>query len=55
MEKFLKERGIKRGVIRVAPDNINLLKVPEHYDYKKIDVIRTKDNHALVRFRKSLV
>lgn len=44
---FLKENGIKRGVIRVEPENIKSVNVALRVGFIKRGSVQTKDNHTL--------
>ncbi len=51
---FLKNKGIKRVVIRVDPENVDSLKVPERLGFDKTSTIVTKDGENLQVFVKKL-
>lgn len=51
---FLKDKGVKRAVIRVDPGNIDSLKVPERLGFNKTEIITTKDGETLQIFVKNL-
>lgn len=51
---FLKQKNVKKTIMRIAPDNVNSLKVPERYGFKKAGSVKTKTNELLVIFEKGL-
>lgn len=51
---FLKNKGIKRAIIRVDPGNIDSLKVPERLGFSKEGKIVTKQGENLQIFVKNL-
>ncbi len=54
VEKFLQNRGIKRAVIRVAPENVNSLRVPVGCGFKEAGQLETKNGDKLIMFVKEL-
>lgn len=54
LEGFLRERGVKRSVIRVEPDNAASLAVPLKSGYVEYDPITTHDGTHMRLFRKEL-
>lgn len=48
---FLKEKGFKRAVIRVNPENINSLKVPLHCGFIRKGTITTKEEQLVLFIR----
>lgn len=51
---FLKDKGIKRAIIRVSPNNEASLKVPLRYGFENSGTITLKNNETLVCFTKKL-
>lgn len=54
MLPFLMEKGVKRAVIRVSPDNEDSLKVPLRCGFEAGHAITIRDNNLLIRFVKEL-
>lgn len=52
MTEFLKEKGFKRGVIRVSPDNVSSLKVPVACGFEEAGMIATKEGPLRVYTKK---
>ncbi len=48
IENFLRERGIKRAVIRVNPQNEASLKVPKRRGYSETGKITTKEGELII-------
>lgn len=51
---FLKEKGVKRAVLRIDPKNIDSIKIPERLSFNKTGKIVTKDGENLQVFVKNL-
>ena len=54
MQVFLRTKGIKRAVIRVAPANTNSLKVPIRCEFSKTGQIVSEKGNILITFTKEL-
>jgi RimJ/RimL family protein N-acetyltransferase len=54
VEKFLKEKGSRRAVMRINKENASSLKVPSRCGYKEVGKITTKDKEELIIFTKNL-
>ncbi|MDO8639033.1 MAG: GNAT family N-acetyltransferase [Candidatus Daviesbacteria bacterium] len=54
MADFLKSKGIKRGVIRVNPENRESLNVPLHVGFVEEEIITLKNGEKSVVFIKNL-
>ncbi|HVT01400.1 MAG TPA: GNAT family N-acetyltransferase [Patescibacteria group bacterium] len=52
--KFLKEKGFKRAIIKVNPNNKDSLKIPLRCGFVEGKTIITKDKEKLIIFRKDL-
>lgn len=55
VEEFLREKGIKKSVIRVNLENEKSLRVPERCGYVQTGSVRTTNEGPLVRFVKNLL
>lgn len=53
--EFLRDKDIKRGVIRVHPENTNSLNVPLRCGFQEIGTIKDKDGNPLRIFVKQLI
>lgn len=54
MLDFLKQKGVKRAVLRIHPDNKDSLKLPERMGFKKQGTITTSKNEIFEVFTKEL-
>ncbi len=52
--KFLKEKGLRRAIIRVNPENEGSLKIPQRLGFEKSEEILTNKGDKLVVFLKNL-
>lgn len=52
--KFLKDKGLKRAVIRINPENKNSQKVPVHCGFVKQGIIKTEKGEEFLIFIKDL-
>ena len=55
ISKFLTSKGIKHAIIRVDPNNISSLKVPERCGFTQERTITSKEGKQLIIFSKKLV
>lgn len=54
MERFLLSKNISKSVIRISPENISSLKVPEKLGYSNEGKIISRDGDELIIFVKAL-
>jgi RimJ/RimL family protein N-acetyltransferase len=53
-ERFLREQGVRRGVIRVEPENLASVAVPRRLGYDERNPIIARDGTTLLMFIKDL-
>ncbi|MEK9175313.1 MAG: GNAT family N-acetyltransferase [Patescibacteria group bacterium] len=54
IQEFLKEKRINRLVIRIDPENLNSLRIPNRCGFKKIGNVITEQEEKLLIFTKNL-
>lgn len=54
MCEFLKQRGYKKAIIRIEPENTNSLQIPLRNGFKETGFIPTKDGSKMLLFEKKL-